>query len=168
MRPIRRFLSHCWRDAGDAERTVGRAALDAIEAAVRQSELAHSGEIRVCIEAGLPMAELWAGTTPRARAVAQFAELGVWDTEANNGVLIYVLLADHAIEIVADRGVCQRVAPAAWEQIASQMSQAFAARDYGGGVLKAIATVDALLREHFANAPGSHNPNELPDHAVLR
>ena len=106
-----RLLKHRLLDEGDARRMLGKDALARIEARVAASEKRHSGEIRVVVEAGLPLSYLRRAATPRDRAVALFGKLGVWDTERNNGVLIYLLLAEHAIEIVADRGL-NRVVPA--------------------------------------------------------
>ena len=105
-----RLLKHRLVDEGDARRLLGKDALARIEARVAASEKRHSGEIRVVVEAGLPFSYLRRGATPRERAVALFGKLGVWDTERNNGVLIYLLLAERAIEIVADRGLnaCRR------------------------------------------------------------
>ncbi|MBA2723381.1 MAG: TPM domain-containing protein, partial [Methylibium sp.] len=96
-----RLLRHRWLDEDDVRRALGVDALARIEARVRASEAHHSGEIRVCVEAGLPLSYLWRDAAPRERAVTLFGKLRVWDTENNNGVLIYLLLAEHAIEIVA-------------------------------------------------------------------
>ena len=163
-----RILKHRWLDEGDIERRLGSGALDRIEAAVKASEARHSGEIRVCIEAGLPLADLRAGRTARQRAIALFGQLGVWDTEANNGVLIYLLLAEHAIEIVADRGLSRRVDDAEWQAIAAGMSAAFKAGRFEEGLTQAVDAVGRLLDRHFPLAEGTLNPNELPDRAHLQ
>jgi uncharacterized membrane protein len=104
----------------------------------------------------------------RERAVMLFGKLRVWDTEHNNGVLIYLLLAEHAIEIVADRGLARRVDPGEWQRITTSMSTAFKSGQFEAGLNEAIDAVDALLLRHFALAPGEVNPNELPDGADLR
>jgi uncharacterized membrane protein len=135
---------------------------------VSASEKAHSGEIRVCVEAGLPLSYLWRGLTARDRAITLFGKLRVWDTEHNNGVLIYLLLAEHAIEIVADRGLKAFVSDAQWASIVGGMRESFRARRYEEGLNAAIDAVDALLRQRFALAPGTDNPNELPDEPDLR
>ena len=135
---------------------------------VQASERQHSGEIRVCVEAGLPLSYLWRGLSARDRAVTMFGKLRVWDTEHNNGVLIYLLLAEHAIEIVADRGLNAHVSAAQWAAIVATMREAFRARRHEQGLNAAIDAVDALLRQHFALAPGQANPNELPDEPDLR
>lgn len=169
-RPSRllRILKHRWVDETDTGRAVGPAALDRLQERVRRSELGHSGEIRVSIEAGLPMSYLWRGLGARERAVMLFGKLGVWDTEQNNGVLIYLLLAEHAIEIVADRGLARHVPQAGWDGLLDTMRGAFRAGRYEEGLLQAIDTVEALLLQHFPLQPGQANPNELPDRADLR
>jgi uncharacterized membrane protein YgcG len=168
MGRLTRILQHRWRDEGDAARALGKAALQRLEARVAASERMHSGEIRLCVEAGLPLAELWRDTTPRQRAVTLFGTLGVWDTEQNNGVLIYLLLAEHAIEIVADRGVARHVPAAQWAALVGVMREAFRAGRFEEGLNQAVDAVDALLRQHYPLAAGQSNPNELPDRADLR
>jgi uncharacterized membrane protein len=135
---------------------------------VAASERRHSGEIRLCVEAGLPLSYLWRGATARQRAVTMFGKLRVWDTEHNNGVLIYLLLAEHAIEIVADRGLTHREPQATWDSLVGQMRESFRAGQFEAGLAQAIDAVDRLLHRHFALAEGQANPNELPDRADLR
>ncbi|MBL8306448.1 MAG: TPM domain-containing protein [Rubrivivax sp.] len=168
LQRIRRLLKHRWLDEDDAARALGAPALARLEARVAASEQAHSGEIRLCIEAGLPLSYLWRDATPRQRAVTMFGKLRVWDTEHNNGVLIYLLLAEHAIEIVADRGLARHVPQAQWDALLGGMREAFRAGRYEEGLAAAVDRVDALLRQHFPLAPGQANPNELPNRADLR
>jgi uncharacterized membrane protein len=163
-----RILRHRWLDESDARRALSASALERLRAQIALSESAHSGEIRLCIEAGLPLSYLWRGASPRERALAMFGKLRVWDTEHNNGVLIYLLLAEHRIEIVADRGLARRVDAARWRAMANGMAAAFRERRFEDGLAQAIDAVDAALREHFALAYGELNPNELPDEPVLR
>jgi len=163
-----RLLKHRRLDETDAARVLGDGALQRIEARVAASERHHSGEIRVCIEAGLPLSYIRRHATVRERAVAMFGKLRVWDTEHNNGVLIYLLLAEHAIEIVADRGLTRHVDAAQWQRIMTTMAAAFQGGKFEDGLNHAIDAVDALLRERFALAPGEANPNELPDAPYLR
>jgi hypothetical protein len=110
-----RILKHRWLDDTDTRRALDGAALDRLAARVADSETRHSGEIRLSVEAGLPLSYLWQGLGARERAVTLFGKLRVWDTEDNNGVLIYLLLAEHAIEIVADRGLARHVPAAHWQ-----------------------------------------------------
>jgi uncharacterized membrane protein len=163
-----RLLKHCWLDAADAHTALGRGTLERVQERVRQSELRHGGEIRVCVEAGLPLRDLWRGTHPRQRALAVFSELGVWDTEDNNGVLIYLLVADHAIEIVADRGVARHVPAPQWQAVVQGMSKDFKAGRYEQGLHAAVDAVSHWLEQHFPLQPGEPNPNQLPDRPVVR
>lgn len=163
-----RILKHRWTDETDAARALGPEALQRLEQRVAASERRHSGEIRLCVEAGLPLSYLWRGATARQRAVTMFGKLRVWDTEANNGVLIYLLLAEHAIEVVADRGLARAVPPETWRQLVAGMSEAFRAGRFEEGLAAAVDRVDALLVAHFPLAEGQANPNELPDGADVR
>ncbi|MCA0242594.1 MAG: TPM domain-containing protein [Proteobacteria bacterium] len=158
-----RLLKHRWHDETDARRALDDAALARLAARVRASESGHGGEIRVVVEAGLPLSYLRRGLSARERAITLFGKLRVWDTEHNNGVLIYLLLAEHAIEIVADRAVARYVAPGQWDALIACMREAFRQRRFEAGLAEAVDAVDALLRQHFALAPGQVNPNELPD-----
>ena len=158
-----RILKHRWLDERDAVRALGAQGLARIQQRVQASERRHTGEIRVCVEAGLPMSYLWRGASARERAVAMFGKLRVWDTEANNGVLIYLLLAEHAIEIVADRGLNRHVDAQRWQAILGAMRNAFRAGQFEAGLNDAIDAVDALLRQHFPMHAAHADKNELPD-----
>ncbi len=114
----------------------------------------------------MPLPALLAGRSARERALEQFARHRVWDTEDNAGVLIYLLVADRRVEIVADRGIHARVGAAAWEAICGAMQREFAAERYEAGVLMGLSAVSDLLARHFPSAPGA-NPNELPDAPVV-
>ncbi len=162
-----RILKHRWLDDRDTARALGQDALQRLETRVHASEGAHSGEIRLCVEAGLPWSYLWKGLSARDRAVTLFGKLRVWDTEANNGVLIYLLLAEHAIEIVADRGLARHVPAEQWQGIVAGMREAFRAGRYEEGLNAAIAAVDTLLVAHFPLAADARNPNELPNRPIV-
>lgn len=163
----KRILRHRWLDEGDTRRAIPPALAAQLAQRVAASERRHSGEVRICVEAGLPMSYLLRGATARERALAQFSKLRVWDTEHNNGVLIYLLLAEHAIEIVADRGIARRVPQDAWAAIVARMGSAFKERRFEDGLTQALAEVSALLVAHFPLAPGQADANELPDEPVL-
>ena len=163
-----RVLRHRWFDERDAARTLDPAALRRLEQQVAGSERRHSGEIRLCIEAGLPLSYLWRGASARERAVALFGKLRVWDTEHNNGVLIYLLLAEHAIEIVADRAIARRVPASHWDEVLAGMRGAFRAGRFEPGLAEAVRAVDTMLATHFPLADGEANPNELPDAPDVR
>jgi uncharacterized membrane protein len=163
-----RILKHRWLDEGDARRALGKGTLERLQARVAASEGRHSGEIRVCVEASLPLSYLWRNATPRERAVAMFGKLRVWDTEHNNGVLIYLLLAEHAIEIVADRGLNRHVSAERWRELTAGMAEAFRRGDYEGGLNAAVDAVGQMLDRHFPWAGPEANPNELPDAPVVQ
>jgi len=166
MNKLLRILKHRWFDERDTKRALKPDVVQRLRQRVAASERAHSGEIRLCVEAGLPLSYLWRGLTARDRAVTMFGKLRVWDTEHNNGVLIYLLLAEHAIEIVADRGLSRHVSPEQWRAIVQGMGDAFRSERYEDGLLQAVAAVTALLVRHFP-CDGQDNPNELPDEPVL-
>ncbi len=168
MGKLSRILKHRWHDEHDAARLLNPAALDRLEAQVARSESGHSGEIRLCVEASLPLSYLWRDATARERAVTMFGKLRVWDTEHNNGVLIYLLLAEHAIEIVADRGLARLVPQAHWDSVLAGMRQAFAQGRFEQGLSEAVRAVDTMLAQHFALVPSQPNPDELPNRADLR
>ena len=168
MNKLLRIFKHRWFDERDTRRALQPEVVERLQQRVAASERQHSGEIRICVEAGLPLSYLWRGLAARDRAITLFGKLRVWDTEYNNGVLIYLLLAEHAIEIVADRGLNAHVNPTQWQAIVDTMREAFRAGRHERGLQAAIDAVDALLRRHFALAPGQANPNELPDAPQLR
>ena len=167
MNKLLRIFKHRLLDERDAQRAIGVPALQRIEARVAASELHHSGEIRVCVEAGLPLPYLMRNAGARERAVALFGKLRVWDTEHNNGVLIYLLLAERRIELVADRGLNRHVDAAQWQQITDAMGAAFKQGQFEAGLNQAVDAVDALLRQHFAIGASARNPNELPDAPIV-
>lgn len=162
MRRLGRIWRHFNTGARAARRCFPPEVLAAIEQTVRNCEGRHAGEIRFAVEDSLPFAALWAGLTPRARAIDQFAELGVWDTAHNNGVLIYVLLADRDVEIVADRGVAGGRVPAAeWERCCRVMEAHFREARFREGAVAGIEAVAAVLARHPPAGPDAGN--ELPD-----
>lgn len=164
---IQRIVRHRWLDEDDLHRAFPPALLERLAARVARSETQHGGEIRIHVEAGLPLSYLWRDATARERAVAVFGKLRVWDTQANNGVLIYLMLAERAIEIVADRGLAQRVPDATWRAIVDRLSGALRAGHYEEGLAQAVDAVSDLLTQHFPRSCDAANPNELPDLPAL-
>lgn len=162
---LRRWLTHAFLPPWRWRLAFPPAALDAIEAAIRDSERQHRGEIRFAIENALPPLAVLRGKTARERAIEAFANLRVWDTEENTGVLIYVLIADRRVEIVADRGIARKVDPAEWETVARTIEAAFRNGDFKAGALSGIARVTEILVRHFPAGPA--NPDELPDRPVI-
>lgn len=141
------------------------AVLAEVEAAIAQVELRHAGEICFAVENALDLLDLRSGLTARERALEVFGLMRVWDTEANNGVLVYVLYAERAVEIVADRGVAHRVPQADWDAICRAVERDFHAGAFREGSLRAVRGVAALLEQHFPHARG--DANELPDQPRL-
>lgn len=136
-------------------------AMHAIEQAIRETETTHAGQIRFAVEASLDFQSLLRDASARERAIDMFSQLRIWDTEHNNGVLIYLLLADHDVEIVADRGIHAKLGAEAWEAICRDMESAFRQGQFEAGVIDGIHAVGAHLRLHFPARPEA--ANELPD-----
>jgi uncharacterized membrane protein len=155
----------------DTRHFVGQDMLLRLKQRVSQSESGHTGEIRVCIESALPNSYLMRPGAIRAitrqRALSQFGKLHVWDTEHNNGVLIYLLLAERTIEVVADRGLNPFVSPADWQQLVQSLGLALRDNRLEEGLTQAIEAVTGVLIQHFPLAPGAVRPNELPDQPTL-
>jgi uncharacterized membrane protein len=145
------------------------ATLDAIEQAIARAERTHAGEIRFAIESGLTPLHILNGMAPRDRALDVFAHLRVWDTEHNNGVLIYVQLADRTVEIVADRGFQGRVSPAEWEAVCRLMEEHFRAGRFKEGSIAGVNAIGNLLARHFPPnlTPPGRSHNQLPDRPTL-
>ena len=179
---LMRVLRHRWFDESDARRAVPPALSEQLRRRVHASEQRHTGEVRICVEGGLPTSYLWRhlrdgesiANIVRQRALMQFSKLRVWDTEDNNGVLIYVLLAEHAIELVADRGVHRLVPPSEWAAIVARLSDALKNGNFEDGLTRALEEVSAVLVAHFPQASDrsddaeAPHPNQLPDEPVLR
>ena len=151
--------------------TLSNDALNRLSSAVASSERAHSGQIRVCVESRLPVSYLRRPhdikRIVRQRAAAQFAKLRVWDTEDNNGVLIYLQLAERCIEIVADRGIQRRVSQEAWQAIVAAMVEPLRRGEQEAALKLAIEQVGQLLAQHFPPEFGRPEGNELPDHPAV-
>lgn len=162
---LRRFWRHIAMTPWQAGRAFPEAALDAIGRRVAEHERRHRGEVRFVVEAELTTAQLWAGLSSRARAVEVFSGLRVWDTEENTGVLVYVLLADHKVEIVADRGIAARVAQDEWQAICRTMQEAFRAGRFEEGALAGVTAISETLERHFPAREA--NANELPDRPLM-
>jgi uncharacterized membrane protein len=165
MNKFKRLLRHLCTTAARTRVLFSPAVLAQIEAAIGAAEAQHSGEIRFAVETALPLAALWHNVTARARAVQVFAHLRIWDTHANNGVLIYVLRADRAVEILADRGISARVSEAEWQAVCREVETQYRAGRYGDGSSAAVAGVARLLGQHFPG--GGSGANELPNQPIL-
>ena len=155
------LVEHHWR----VRRVFPQDVLDRIERAIGASEATHSGQLRFVVEGALDGAPLLRDQPARERALDIFSQLRIWDTAHNNGVLIYLLLADRDVEIIADRGIDARVGREGWERICREMEADFRAGRFEAGVIKGIAAVSKELATYFPQT-GPH-PNELPDKPVV-
>ena len=162
---VNRILRHLTMTQARVNQAFPRTALKAIEQAVKASEMTHTGEVRFVVEGALDGVPLFSGQTARQRAHALFSQLQIWDTENNTGVLIYLLLADRAVEIVADRGIHAKAGAHAWVAICHDMEAAFKAAKFEGGAVSGIQAVSRQLADHFP--AGGRNANELPDKPLV-
>ncbi len=165
-----RALGHLFATRAGTRRRFPDEALASIEKAIESVETRTSGEIRFVIETALDLADLRAGTTPRERAMQVFSHLQVWDTERRNGVLIYVLVADRDVEIIADRGASAVIPPEKWEAACRQMEEHFRAGRFAEGALAGVAAVGGLLEAEFpfqTRESRSLDRNELPNQPTL-
>ena len=158
---IKRIGKHLLLNRWRVRRAFPRQALANIEKAIKASEATHAGQIRFVVEGALDGAPLFKDQPARARAIDVFAQLRLWDTLNNNGILIYLLLADRDVEIVADRGIDRKVGAAAWQAICAQMERAFRERRYADAVVQGVDEVSALLAQHFPHTAATRN--ELSD-----
>jgi hypothetical protein len=162
---LKRIARHLAMTHWRVHRAFPHDALAAIDRAIKASEATHVGEIRFAVEGALDSMSLFRGQSPRERAIDMFSQLRIWDTEHNNGVLIYLLLADRAVEIIADRGIHAKVGPQEWEKICRGMESAFRRADYEGGVLRGIQALTEHLVKHFPHS--GDDMNELPDKPLV-
>ena len=172
MMRLKRFFKHRWVNEASTRYALTPELLKRIEQRVRGSERRHSGEIRICVETSLPLHYLYrhepTSTLVRDRAVEIFSTLGVWDTANNNGILIYLLAVENAIEVVADRGLNGAMNGDAWTPIVAEMGEAFRRQDYEGGLTRALEEVSAVLMQHFPLQSDERNPNELSNTLVFK
>ena len=162
---LKRIMRHLFIGRAAVRRVFPSRTMHEIENAIRSTEARHSGQIRFAVEASLELAPLLAGQIAQQRSVEVFSRLRVWDTEHNNGVLIYLLLADRDVEIVADRGIHVRLGQTVWETICRDMEKSFRAGEFEAGVVAGIHAVGEHLSRHFPAHSG--NVNELPDSPVV-
>ena len=163
--PFGRTLKHLFSTRWGTRRCFTPGVLRRIEVAIADVERRHAGEVRFAIETAFDLPDLWYGTTPRERAVLVFGHLGVWDTAGNNGVLIYVLMADRDVEIVADRAIAARVPQADWDAVCREMRNHFKDGRFAEGSEAGITGVGRMLAAHFPGDSGDRN--EQPDRPVM-
>jgi uncharacterized membrane protein len=161
-----RFIKHVFSGPWRVRLTFPKRSLNAIEAAIAASEKSHLGEIRFVVESALEIGELLSGVTPGQRALEVFSQCRMWDTEQNTGVLIYLLLADRDVEIIADRGIHARVGEAVWTHICQNMEAQFRAGQFELGVIDGIQQITVQLQQHFPVST-EDNPNEIPNAPIF-
>ena len=161
---VGRIFRHLFSTMWSTRLAFSTSSLRAIERAIRETEATHEGQVRFAVEHALDLSQLVAGQTAQARALELFSRLRVWDTQHNNGVLIYLLLADRDVEIVADRGIHLRVGTG-WEAICHRMEERFRNGEYEAGVIEGIRAVGEHLVRHYPSQRAG--PNELPDKPVV-
>ena len=161
-----RMLRHVVTDHAAVRRAFSSRDLSRVEAAIAAGEQLHRGQVCVAIEGALPAGRVLKRVHPRERALEVFGLLRVWDTEENCGVLVYLLLADRDVEIVADRGIHKKVGDAAWQAICARMEAAFRDGRFTDGVIAGVDEISAVLAEHFPRT-GQSGANELPDRPMI-
>ena len=165
MQRARRAWRH-WRSSdAEARRAFPPDTLSAIAQAITAGEKTHRGEVRLIVENAMPSDAIWDDISNRQRALGLFAEHGVWDTEDNCGVLVYINLAEHKIDIVADRAIARKIDSATWQSICNTMTEGYKRGDFHSSTLAAIEHINSLLREHFPS--NGARANELPDHPIV-
>ncbi len=175
FKSITRFLRHLFSHPWQVKRHFSAQALHNIETAITASETRHTGEIRFVVEAGLHPYEIFYSKTPRQRGIELFGRLNIWDTEQNNGVLVYLLLADRDVEIVADRSIDKPIGYDYWDAMCHEMEVLFRRGEFEAGVLLGIDKVSAALEQHFPIASIQNQrkrtvkrkQNELPDKPLI-
>lgn len=163
-----RLWRHLWVTDWQLRRALPPGALDHLQSTIGAGEELHTAQVRFIVEADLDLLAVWRGQTPRERALELFAQYHLWDTAANNGVLVYVQFADRAVEIIADRGCNGRVSASEWGAVACGIRDAFAAGRYLAGAVAGLEVVSVLLARQFPREEGdAKEANELPDRPVL-
>ncbi len=165
MTRLKRAWRHWSTTASRGRQAFPQQTLDDIARAINAGEQQHRGELRLIVENSMPFDAIWADLSNRQRAVALFAEYGVWDTEDNCGVLIYLNLAEHKVDIVVDRGIGRKIEQATWQAICHTMTQGFARGEFHDSTMAAVAQVNALLTTYFPSQ--GMRANELPDHPIV-
>lgn len=169
-----RWLQHGWLGAGRARRVLSLQAVQRLTDHIVASERRHSGEVCLCVESSLPLPCVWPPVADHAlpqvlrqRALSWFGQMRVWDTQHNNGVLIYLQLTERRLEIVADRGLNGKVTPTQWSALIDSLAEQLRQGQFEAGLHAALDGVTALLEAHFPVDPHQPNPNELPDAVVV-
>lgn len=165
MQKLKRLWQH--RKPNPDRQQFGPLLAERLSQTIASAEQGHRGEIRLVIESGLPAAQIWQNATTRERAIEWFSQLRVWDTEGNTGILLYLLLAEHKLELVADRGIAAKVPQTQWNEICAQLQNHLAKHEVEIGLSGAITQLGNLLQQHFPLDDAQTNPNELSNQPVI-
>lgn len=165
MNKLTRFYRHLTTRSGTGRLLFPESTLQAIEDEIAAGERRHRAEVHMVIEPSLPLPDVWNGTTARQRARDLFSEYRIWDTEENCGVLVYVNIADHQVEIVADRGIGRTIPVAEWKGVCDTMTRGFANREYRDGAIEALRELNALLEKYFPDT--GRGENQLPNRPII-
>ena len=166
MNKMQRILKHLTSTRSLARRIFPAKTLQAIQSCIANGETMHRAEIRVIVEAALPLAAVWQEQSARARAHELFARYRLWDTEENSGILLYINLADHKVEILPDRAVARVVKREEWHAVCKTITQGFAVENYHDSVLKGLAQLNDMLVAHFP-VEGTAHKNQLSDKPLV-
>lgn len=165
MEKLSRVFSHLFTFTRSGKQAFPEATLKAIQEVITEGEKLHRAEVQLIVEPSLPFSVVWAGTSSRERAIDLFSQYRIWDTEENSGVLIYIDLADHQVEIIADRGISHITTSDEWQAVCSTMTSGFAQGKYHESVIAALRLLNDILHEHL---PDTENlPNQLPNRPIV-
>ncbi len=169
MNKFSRALRHLSTTRYSGKKAFPCATLTAIQQTIAEGESLHRAEIRLIVEPSLELSAILAGVSSRQRAHELFSQYQIWDTEENAGILIYIELADHQVEIIADRGIARLVPPADWCAVCKTMTDGFAQGNYHDSVLNGLQQMNTLLHKYFPEGESSQSPqaNQLPNHPIL-
>jgi uncharacterized membrane protein YgcG len=165
MNKFSRALRHLCTTRYSGKKAFPCATLTAIQQAIADGESLHRAEIRLIVEPSLELSEIFAGVSSRQRAHELFSQYRIWDTEENAGILIYIELADHQVEIVADRGIASLIPNHYWHAICKTMTEGFAQGKYHDSVLQGLQQLNAVLQEHFPEQ--DRQANQLSNKPIL-
>lgn len=169
MNKFSRALRHVKTSKSHGKRAFPSATLAAIQTIITAGEDKHRAEIRLIVEPSLDLAAIMGGMTSRERAGELFTDYRIWDTEENCGVLIYINLADHQVEIIADRGIARLVPADHWHAVCKTMTDGFAQGLYHDSVVNGLQQLNAILKKYFPEGESTQSPqsNQLSNQPIL-
>ena len=165
MEKLKRAFRHLFTTSRAGRRAFPETTLQAIQDVIAEGEKLHRAEVQLIVEPSLPLSEIWEGTSSRERAIELFSLHRIWDTEENSGILIYIDLADHQVEIVADRGICHLTTSDEWQSVCRTMTAGFAKGNYHDSVIAALKLLNQILHDHLPDV--ENLPNQLPNRPIV-